>query len=117
MTGRVTVKNGYWHLVISYKDCDGEFKQHWKKTDLKERGNKKEAEKQLTEEIARFALELKEDEQKRQSLKRLSTKQDAEKARQMPFEEYVSFYVEEIAPTLSVTALTEYRSRVKVIKD
>ena len=117
MTGRVTVKKGYWHLVISYKDCDGEFKQHWKKTDLKERGNKKEAEKQLTEEIARFALELKEEERRQQSLKRLSTKQDAEKARQMPFEDYVSFYVEEIAPTLSVTALTEYRSRVKVIKD
>ena len=57
MTGRVLVRGGFWNIVISYKDQHGQFRQHWKKTELKERGNKKEAERLLNEEMASFALE------------------------------------------------------------
>ena len=117
MTGRVAVRKGYWYLVVSYKDADGEFRQHWKKTDLKERGNKKLAEKQLADFMTDFALKQKEEEQKQLFTRRLSTQKDAEATRRMPFGEYIMQYVQEILPKLTLGVQTEYISRAKVIND
>ena len=117
MTGRVAVRKGYWYLVVSYKDADGVFRQHWKKTDLKERGNKKLAEKQLADFMTDFALKQKEEEQKQLFTRRLSTQKDAEATRRMPFGEYIMQYVQEILPKLTLGVQTEYISRAKVIND
>ena len=73
MTGRVVVRGGFWHLVINYKGADGTYKQHWRKTELKERGNKRIAEKMLSEAMASFAVEVMEEEQKEFSTRKLST--------------------------------------------
>ena len=47
MTGTLKVKRGYYYAVINYKDNYGKYKQKWFNTGLKERGNKKEAQKIL----------------------------------------------------------------------
>ncbi len=47
MKGSVRVRNGTLYAVISYKDNLGQYKQKWISTGLKERGNKKQAQKNL----------------------------------------------------------------------
>jgi integrase len=115
MTGRVTVKNGFWHLVVSYKDGDGQYKQHWKKTDLKERGNKKLAEKQLADEMVAVERQLKEQENK--AKKAFTSKPDIEKLRNMPFEQYARKYVDDISSRLTVAVKTSYYSILKVMEE
>ncbi|WP_294379590.1 site-specific integrase [uncultured Clostridium sp.] len=55
MTGNLTLRNGLWYCVLYYKTQDGTHKQKWISTGLKERGNKKEAQRILQEKIAEFA--------------------------------------------------------------
>ena len=57
MTGKLKVKNGLYYAVINYKDNFNRYKQKWIATGLKERGNKKEAQKILDEELAKFSIE------------------------------------------------------------
>lgn len=54
MTGALKVKRGYYYAVINYKDSYGKYKQKWFNTGLKERGNKKEAQKILDEKLNTF---------------------------------------------------------------
>ena len=116
MTGRVTVKNGYWNIVINYKAEDGTYKQHWKKTDLKERGNKKIAEKQMSEEMAAFALELKEADLKKARMKRLDNRRDIDKLKKMTIEAYVRQYVQDISGSASISTERGYRTLLKIIE-
>lgn len=115
MTGRVTVKNGYWNIIINYKAEDGTYKQHWKKTDLKERGNKKLAEKRLNEEIAEFALKLKES--MKNKIKKYKEESETDKTGQMPFESYIKLYTEKVAAVSAVTTVSSYMTIVKVIEE
>jgi len=117
MTGRVVVRNGFWSIVISYKDQHGQFRQHWKKTELKERGNKKEAERLLNEEMASFALERMEEEQKEFTTKKLSSREEAEKARQMLFEEYLEHYVQDLIPNLAIGTQLSYKNIARVVRN
>lgn len=50
----LVVRNGYWVGIIYYKDDFGNYKQKWINTKLKERGNKKEAQKILDEATLKF---------------------------------------------------------------
>jgi len=43
MTGHLKVRNGVYYAVINFKDRNGNYKQKWISTGLKERGNKKQA--------------------------------------------------------------------------
>ena len=45
MKGTLKVKRGYYYAVINYKDNYGKYKQKWFNTGLKERVNKKGAQK------------------------------------------------------------------------
>jgi len=54
MTGTLKVKRGYYYAVINYKDNYGKYKQKWFNTGLKERGNKKEAQKILEDKLNTF---------------------------------------------------------------
>ena len=56
MKGSVRVRNGTLCAVISYKDNLGQYKQKWISTGLKERGNKKQAQKILETELEKFTL-------------------------------------------------------------
>ena len=117
MTGRVVVRGGFWHLVINYKGADGTYKQHWRKTELKERGNKRIAEKMLSEAMASFAVEVMEEEQKEFSTRKLSTREEAERARQMPFEEYIEHYVHDLIPSLAIGTQLSYKNIAMVIRN
>ena len=54
MKGSLRVRDGMYYAVISYKNELGQYKQKWITTGLKERGNKKAAQKILEEEIEKF---------------------------------------------------------------
>ncbi len=57
MTGKIKIRNGIYYAVINYKDNYGNYKQKWISTGLKERGNKKEAQRFLNEQLENFSLE------------------------------------------------------------
>ena len=54
MKGSLKIKRGIYYAVINYKDEFGQYKQKWISTGLKERGNKKEAQKFLEEQLKIF---------------------------------------------------------------
>ena len=54
MKGTLEVKRGYYYAVVNYKDNYGKYKQKWFNTGLKERGNKKEAQKILEDKLNAF---------------------------------------------------------------
>ncbi len=56
LTGHLQTKNGYFYMVIPYKDGNGRWKSKWKSTGLKEKGNKKRAETMLKEELQSFEV-------------------------------------------------------------
>lgn len=60
MTGRLTIRSGYYNCVISYKDEYGKYKQKWIKTPFKERGNKTRAKEFLNQELLNFSKEMEE---------------------------------------------------------
>ena len=51
MKGKLSVRNGVWYCVIYFEDENGKFNQKWVSTGLKERGNKRNAEKFLEAKI------------------------------------------------------------------
>lgn len=60
VAGHLTVKNGYYHIVLNYKDENGKRKTKWKSTELlAKKGNKRDAERMLLEERASFVPETK----------------------------------------------------------
>lgn len=58
MKGSLRVKNGTFYAVVNYKDNFGKYKQKWFNTGLKERGNKKEAQRFLDEKLNTFIPEI-----------------------------------------------------------
>ena len=49
ISGHLQIKNGYYYVVLSYRDSAGKRKQPWIKTGLPVKGNKKRAEQLLAE--------------------------------------------------------------------
>ena len=49
VSGRLQEKNGYYYMVLSYKDAAGKRKQPWYATGLPVKGNKRKAEEMLRE--------------------------------------------------------------------
>ncbi len=43
MTGRLTIKNGKYYVIVSYKDVTGKYKNKWYSTGLDEKNNKRQA--------------------------------------------------------------------------
>lgn len=114
--GSVQVKNGIWYTLINYKDKDGNYKQKWQTTNLKERGNKKEAVKMLEERLLEFEQAL---QTKAEKLKRRTQPAEAEiqKANWL-FTKYLAEYVESIKDRLSPTVYYNYSvSYMKYFKE
>ncbi|MDY6367734.1 MAG: tyrosine-type recombinase/integrase [Clostridia bacterium] len=55
MTGSLSTRNGLWYCVLYYKTIDGQHKQKWISTGLKERGNKKEAQFILQQKLEEYS--------------------------------------------------------------
>lgn len=104
MTGRITVRNGYWHCVINYKDEFGRYKQKWINTNLKERGNKKFAKELLDKEIEIFKKQLK-DEQGNSKV-----------SNDILFVDWVKRYIENKKSTLTKVVFDSYLRKIPIIK-
>ena len=55
VSGRLTEKNGYFYIVLSYKGPDGKRVQKWQGTGLPVKGNKKKADELLRQARRSFA--------------------------------------------------------------
>ena len=55
VSGRLTEKNGYFYIVLSYKGPDGKRVQKWQGTGLPVKGNKKKVEDMLRQARHSFA--------------------------------------------------------------
>jgi integrase len=57
VAGHLRVQNGYWQMILSYKDLDGGRKTKSISTHLKEKGNKKRAEQMLLVARSQFSFD------------------------------------------------------------
>lgn len=58
IAGHLSVKNGYWHAILSYKDELGKRKRKSIATHLKEKGNKRKAEEKLQVLRKEYSIKL-----------------------------------------------------------
>ncbi len=107
MTGRVAVRNGNWYAVISYKNSLGQYKQKWINTGLKERGNKKAAQKFLDEQMQSYNYD-------NESTNEVETKQEGIDTN-ISFVDYVEKFVND-KKELSPTTIEGYESCLRGIK-
>ncbi len=106
MTGSLKVKNGVYYAVINYKDNYGKYKQKWITTGLKERGNKKEAQKFLKEQLDKFNSD-----EVYEKMPEPQVKND------ILFVDYIEQYVKDKKEELSPAVYYSYSNQVKVVKE
>ena len=99
MKGSLRLKDGLFYAVISYKDEFGKFKQKWISTNLKERGNKKQAQKILEQELENFKSSFNENNNENQI-----TDND------VIFMNYIKTYIDEKESSLSPSTISRYLS-------
>lgn len=107
MKNSLVVKNGIWYGIIYYKDQFGRNKQKWISTGLKERGNKREAQKIIDKECENLDL-YGENIQKNDNP---VVKND------IIFMDYMRDYVENKKKELSPPAYDAYMCCVKIMGD
>ena len=56
VAGHLREKKGYFHILLNYKDAEGNRKTKWISTGLPVKGNKKKAETMLMEARKNFEL-------------------------------------------------------------
>lgn len=104
MTGRLTVKNGKYYVVISYQDEHGKNKQKWAATGLDAKNNKRAAEEVMREIIANF----KNEETPTSSMR--STVKD-----KLLFGDYLTQWIEIAKPNLQTSTYAGYKGKIKNI--
>ncbi len=104
MTGSLKIKNGVYYAVINYKDNYGKYKQKWISTGLKERGNKKEAQKFLKEQLDKFNLN-----------EIYEQTPEPQINNDIVFVDYIAQYVEDKKEELSPAVYYSYCNQVKVL--
>lgn len=104
MTGALKVKRGYYYAVINYKDNYGKYKQKWFNTGLKERGNKKEAQRILDEKLNTFQPDL------------FETQPEPLVKNDIIFMDYVEEYVKNKQKELSPAVYVSYMHCVDIMK-
>lgn len=57
VAGHLRVQNGYWQMILSYKDSTGKRRTESVTTHLKEKGNKRRAEEMLLDLCRAFTKE------------------------------------------------------------
>ncbi len=104
MTGRLTVKNGKYYVVISYQDEHGKNKQKWAATGLDAKNNKRAAEEVMREIIANFNNEESPMAQTRTIAKE-----------KLLFGDYLTQWIEIAKPNLQVSTYSAYKNKIKHI--
>ena len=104
MTGSLKIKNGVYYAVINYKDNYGKYKQKWISTGLKERGNKKEAQRFLKEQLDKFNLN-----------EIYEQTPEPQINNDIIFVDYIAQYVEDKKEELSPAVYYSYCNQVKVL--
>lgn len=102
MTGKLKIRDGIYYAVIYYKDSYGKYKQKWISTKLKERGNKKEAQRILDQELEIFKQNLNNPDSSKNNI---------------IFIDYVNQYVESKKFIVSPTTFRGYLNLVKHINN
>lgn len=97
IAGHLRVKNGYWHMIISYENAHGKRVQKSVTTHLKEKGNKKRAEAML------------------QELRRKVTAEQAANcnARGIYVDAYLLHWLETVKPMVSPTTYKAYGMNIR----
>lgn len=95
VTGNLQKKCDKWYLVIGYYDIDGKRKQKWISTGLSIRGNKKNAEKMLKEELEKY------------------NSRGGIRPNNLLFSDYLRMWVKENADKLESTTLCNYQSAIE----
>ena len=104
MKGSLKIKRGYFYAVINYKDNYGKYKQKWFNTGLKERGNKKEAQKILDEKLSTFQPDV------------FEVQPEPIVKNDIIFIDYIENYVKDKKKELSPAVYVSYTHCVKVMK-
>lgn len=104
MTGRLTVKNGKYYVVISYKDEHGKNKQKWAATGLDAKNNKRAAEEVMREIVANFNNE---------EPPMTQTKKVAKD--KLLFGDYLTQWIEIAKPNLQLSTYASYKMKIKHI--
>ena len=104
MTGRLTVKNGKYYVVISYQDENGKNKQKWTATGLDAKNNKRAAEEVMREIVAKFN-----NEEPSMSQTRTVAKE------KLLFGDYLAQWIEIAKPNLQVSTYSAYKNKIKHI--
>lgn len=105
MKGSLRVRDGMYYAVISYKNELGQYKQKWITTGLKERGNKKAAQKILEEEVEKFQEPI------------ITENPQPQIQNNILFVDYVEDYVKSKEKELSPAVFVSYNMCVKIIKE
>lgn len=98
VAGHLQIKNGYYYIVLNYRDATGKRKQPWIATGLPEKGNKRRAEQMLSE--CRKTFEPPEDD---------GTGLSAD----MLFSDYMETWLEIIRSSVEKTTFCSYTQMVK----
>ena len=104
MTGRLTVKNGKYYVVISYQDEHGKNKQKWAATGLDAKNNKRAAEEVMREIIANF---------KNEETPMAKTKTVAKD--KLLFGDYLTQWIDIAKPNLQTSTYAGYKGKIKNI--
>lgn len=105
MKGSLRIRDGMYYVVISYKNELGQYKQKWITTGLKERGNKKAAQKILEEEVEKFQEPV------------LTETAQPQIQNNILFVDYIEDYVKSKEKELSPAVFISYNMCVKIIKE
>ena len=95
VAGHLQIKNEKYYMVLELRNEQGERKTKWIGTGLTAKGNKRRAEAMLEETRARYFSSVVND-----------------KA-QMPFVEYMSYWLEIVRPNLEENTYAGYKSNIE----
>ncbi|MBQ8354943.1 MAG: site-specific integrase [Oscillospiraceae bacterium] len=95
VAGHLQEKNGYFYIVLNYKDYTGKRKTKWMPTKLPIKGNKKKAEKMLLEARSTFVPE------------------NAPITEDMLFSDFMIKWLDIVKPTVAITTFASYSACVK----
>ena len=103
VAGHLQEKNGYFYIVLSYKDENGKRKTPWFATDLPVKGNKKRAEALLLEKRQSFMIPV------------VPVAQDDAPEVEMLFTDFLQSWLPVAKSTIKLTTYASYVTMVKSI--
>ena len=126
IAGRLQEKNGYFYVVLSYKDGDGKRKEPWISTGLTVKGNKRQAQKLLEEYRLNFdTITGKLKTMKQQSVSEQNSQRKFKKAfvkmeafeysQGILFGDYLLQWVEKMKDLIEPVSYDSYKKTIKTI--